>query len=148
MARHAYAPKDSSSLGRHKGGNPLKGMNGAADCSGAVWGIYRDAGLPYTYRNASIHFFDLVLKDGEVPVKGRHYFKQVSTPQTGDVGWWNGHVAIFDLGAGLCGIGNKIVGNVWSASRPGGRPFGPGHSSWYDKEYKTPAKWFRYWRIY
>jgi hypothetical protein len=137
-----YAPNDNSPLGIYKGGNPRKVVG--ADCAGAVWAIYKEAGLPYSYRNASLSFFDLVAKDGAQAIKGKHFFKQVSTQQTGDVGWWNGHVLIFDRASGMAPP-NNVPGNAWSA-RNRDRNFSSVQYQWYNEIYRSPVQWFRYWR--
>jgi len=93
-----------------------------ADCSGAVWGIYKEAGYPYPY-SPSVTF------------SKNPYFTPVSAPQVGDVGLYPGHMAIYDPNA------SKGM-DVWSASRPGGRAFGPRKSSWYLK--LGPVQWYRY----
>jgi len=54
-------------------------------------------------------------------------------PQVGDVGLYMGHMVIYDPNAGV----NR---DVWSASHPGGRPFGPASSTWYP----GPVQWYRY----
>jgi RHS repeat-associated protein len=100
------------------GGKSKKG----ADCSGSVWGIYGEAGLPYDYTPAS----GFPKNPRFVPVPPGE------EPQPGDVGWYPGHVVVYDPNAGQ-------DRDVWSASHTGGPAFGPGNSSWYGK-----VKWYRY----
>ena len=76
-------------------------------------------------------------------VKGKHFFKQVATPQVGDIGWWNGHMAIYDLNAGKTKP-EELDGNLWSA-RNTNRPFGAARIDWYVNRYGA-VKWYRYWK--
>lgn len=163
-----YAPqqKDGKLVAgseKYAGGNPVKGKNGGADCSGSVWAIYKEAGFSYGHYFNSVAFVNLVATDTHFIiawfkdlagteanfVQGKHFFKQVSHPQAGDIGWWHngksGHMVIYDNDAGTTEP-NKQQGNVWSASNPSGRAFGPGRIDWYDKQYNAPAKWYRYWK--
>lgn len=91
-----------------------------ADCSGAVCAIYNEAGYPYPYSSTSTF--------GKNP-----YFIPVTTPQAGDVCVFPGHMVIYDPN-----VGNNM--NCDSASRPGGRPFGPANTSWYP----GPMQCYRY----
>jgi RHS repeat-associated protein len=97
-----------------------KTKNGA-DCSGSVYGIYNEAGLPYPY----------------VPSNGfatsPYFTRESGGPQPGDVGVYPGHVVIYDPNAGP-------GRNVWSASHTGGPVFGAGNTSWYSG---TPT-WYTY----
>jgi hypothetical protein len=103
------------------GGKTKKG----ADCSGSVWGVYNQAGFPFNYSN-SVYF----------PTNPRFVPVPPNTqPGPMDVGLYPGHMVIYDPNAGP----NR---NVWSASHPGGRVFGPGNSSWYLN--LGPVQWFRY----
>ena len=76
-----------------------------ADCSGSVFGIYTEAGVPFP-RVSSFAFADLT------------QFKRVpgNEPQIGDVGYWPGHLMIYDPGAGTTRKGETA--NGWSATRP------------------------------
>ena len=106
------------------GGKSKKG----ADCSGSVWGIYKDAGFPYGYSPSS-----LFSKNSR--------FKSVNDPQAGDIGLFPGHMVIYDPNAAKkCSCGAGSDSDVWSASRPGGNPFGPGNSDWY----RGTVQWYRY----
>lgn len=161
-----YAPqrKDGKLVAgseKYAGGNPLKGKDGGADCSGSVWAIYKEAGFSYGPYFNSVKFVNLVATDthfiiawfkdligsDDSFVKGKHFFKQVDQPQAGDIGWWHngqsGHMVIYDVDAGK--TENGLQANVWSASNPTGRAFGPARIDWYDKQYNAPPKWFRYW---
>jgi len=98
-----------------------KGKDGA-DCSGAVWAIYQQAGLQYPY-----------LSSREIP--NSKYFARIpddASPVLGDLGVYPGHVVIYDPNAGP----GK---NVWSAFHTGGPVFGAAASTWFGK----PA-WYRY----
>jgi len=135
--------------GNHAGGNPVKGEG--ADCSGAVWAIYKEAGFSYGSYHSTATFHSLVGSDASF-ISGKHFFKQVSTPQVGDVGWWNGHMAIYDPNAGKTDTDTPLNGNQWSA-RTTGKKFGATRQNWYDnyvdsdtgKEYGI-VKWYRYWK--
>ena len=82
--------------------------------------------------------------DNDKEMKGKH-FKQVSTPQVGDIGWWDGHMAIYDLNAGMCGKKNDIAANLWSASSLiSKRNYGASHISFYAD--KGSVTWYRYWK--
>ncbi len=119
--------------------NTARGWNGTpydtggktkqgADCSGSVWGIYNEAGFPYDYLNSPTF-----------PQSPRFKPAPGNIPQPGDVGLFQGHMVIYDPNAGKdCSCkGNR---DAWSASRPGGRPFGPANSGWYN----GPVQWYRY----
>jgi len=41
---------------KYAGGNPVKGKNGGADCSGSVWAIYKEAGFSYGHYFNSVAF--------------------------------------------------------------------------------------------
>lgn len=145
---------------KYAGGNAVKGKG--ADCSGSVWATYKEAGFSYGAYFNTVRFVNLVATDTHFIVawvkdlvgqeadfiQGKHFFRQVSQPQAGDIGWWHngksGHMVIYDNDAGTTEP-NKQQGNVWSASNPSGRAFGPGRIDWYDKQYNAPAKWYRYW---
>ena len=136
--------------GKYAGGNAVKDKG--ADCSGSVWAIYKEAGLSYGVYQSSASFPSSVVGTDANFVKGTHFFKKVDTPQVGDVGWWNGHMAIYDLNAGKTVTKTPLDGNQWSA-RTTGQNFGPTRRNWYDnhvdektdKHYGT-VKWYRYWK--
>ena len=94
----------------------------------------------------------LAVANNDKEMKGKH-FKQVSTPQVDDIGWWDGHMAIYDLNAGKTDTKPPLNGNQWSA-RTTGKKFGATRQDWYDnhvdkqsgKHYGT-VKWYRYWKI-
>ena len=92
-----------------------------ADCSGATWNIYKNAGFPYKYSPAS----SFGKSDRFKPVPG-------NIPQQGDVGRWSGHVLIYDVNAG----GKN---DSWSARREGIN-FGPAQSAWWGPN----VTWYRY----
>lgn len=98
------------------GGSAKKG----ADCSGAVSGIYAQAGIPIG-RLTSWEF-----------AKSPYFRRVTGVPQIGDVGSYPGHVDLYGGNTGK----NR---DVWSASHPGGRVFGAADSSWYGK-----PTWYRY----
>ena len=105
-----------------------------ADCSGATWKIYEEAGFSYGSYQSTATFRTLVGADNDKEMKGKH-FKQVTTPQVGDIGWWNGHMAIFDLNAGKTGKEKDVDGvlsrNPWNLSD---------HSQGGSYEKSTPAR--------
>jgi RHS repeat-associated protein len=96
-----------------------------ADCSGATNQIYINAGFPYT-------------NTGSTKLASDSHFEKVDNPQQGDVGWWNGHVLIYDASAGE-GM------NAWTAHHTGVE-FGPGNTSWWSGKpgKKGPVTWYRY----
>jgi cell wall-associated NlpC family hydrolase len=105
------------------GGTDEKG----ADCSGAVWAIYKKVGLHYP-RVGSAQF----------PPPGGH-FKQVDVPQHGDVACWPGHhMAIY---GGATSGRRYLYSARGTANNP--KPFGFYPESWWSKEL-GPAKYYRY----
>lgn len=164
IARVAKDWKDTPyGTGKYAGGGAVKGKNGGADCSGAIWKIYQEAEFPYGRYFNTVEFVNLIATDSHFIVawlkdlvgtdadfvKGKHFFKQVALPQVGDIGWWNGHMAIYDNNAGVTDKGTE--GNLWSA-RDIGYKFGPARINWFDnyvvkktgKNYGI-VKWYRYW---
>jgi len=129
--------------GIYAGGNPTKDRG--ADCSGSTWKIYQEAGFSYGPYTNTVEFKKLVGTDSTF-VKDKHFFKRVTMPQAGDIGWWKGHMAIYDNNAGKTDTGQN--GNVWSASSPTSpRKFGPGRTDWYDNKHGAGAvTWYRYWK--
>jgi RHS repeat-associated protein len=103
-----------------------KGKSGA-DCSGSTWAIYKEAGLPYKY-----------LPSASFPNSPNFRPSPDNVPQVGDVGRWNGHLAIYDPNAP---DGN----NVWTAHRTGGPPYGPYRFEHYNKIYGH-VQWYRYYK--
>jgi hypothetical protein len=103
------------------GGRSRKG----ADCSGSVYGIYKEAKLPFEYSPSSTF--------AQNPS-----FLPVDSPQLGDVGLYDGHVVIYDPNAGLTRTG--LNADVWSATHPHGETFGPGVSTWYGND----VHWYTY----
>ena len=65
----------------YEGAKATKGKG--ADCSGAVWAIYKEAGFPYRYRWSAEGMDSLCFQ------------KATGSPEVGDVGWWQGHVAMY-----------------------------------------------------
>ena len=112
----------------YDGGGP-RSTRQKADCSGAVWLIYNEAGFPTNY-NATAAF----------PKNPKFKPAPNNTPQAGDVGWWNGHVLIYDAHAGKTKTGQ--IANAWSA-RNNKHPFGRVPTSWWS-DVKGPVKWYRY----
>ena len=98
------------------GGDTKKG----ADCSGAVSGIYKQAGIDIGRITSQSILHDPLFS----PVTG--------APQIGDIGVYPRHVDLYggDIGPNL---------NVWSATHTGGNPFEPANSDWFG----TPV-WYRY----
>jgi len=109
------------------GGETKKG----ADCSGSVNGIYGEAGF-YFERGSSYDF------------PANSHFKEVpaNIPQPGDVGYWPGHLMIYDENAGQTHKGE--IANGWSASHPNGPTFDVARFQWFDTHYNTKVKWYRY----
>jgi cell wall-associated NlpC family hydrolase len=92
-----------------------------ADCSGAVSGIFNQAGVFSNYYSSQQY--------------AQYPFVPATFPlQPGDVGVYPGHVDIY--GGSNTGVSGD---DVWSATHTGGNPFGPANSSWFGK----PA-WYRY----
>jgi outer membrane protein OmpA-like peptidoglycan-associated protein len=109
------------------GGNNKDG----ADCSGSVCGIFKDAGIPFP----RVSSFDFpTLKE----------FKKApgNKPQIGDIGYWPGHLMIFEPNAGTTSKGE--IANGWSATHPDGKPFGVARYQWFDSHYSVPVVWYRY----
>jgi uncharacterized protein RhaS with RHS repeats len=113
----------------YKGGGPRSSRE-KADCSGAVWRIYEEAGYDYNY-SASPSF----------PKNPRFKPAPGNTPQQGDVGQWNGHMVIYDVNAASAPDAPRGA-NAWSARNPD-FPFGPVPISWWEKK-KGPVTWYRY----
>ena len=100
-ARVPYAPSNS----------PMAGINASlagADCSGAVYAIYNQAGISIPY--SATEGFPRHPSFTPLP--------SGSTPQVGDVLWWPGHVAIF------AGEVPESGHKMWTAFRPQGPDFG------------------------
>lgn len=91
-----------------------------ADCSGAVSGIYNQAGINIG-RLTSQSFQNSPL-----------FSPATGDLQIGDVGVYPGHVVIYGGDTGP-------NSDVWSASHTGGPVFGPANSSWYGE-----PTWYRY----
>lgn len=162
-----YAPleKDKklvSGSEKYKGGGAVK--KEGVDCSGATWKIYAEAGFPYGRYFNTVEFVNLAATDPHFIVawlndlvgsdasfvKGTHFFKKVSLPQVGDIGWWNGHMPIYDNNAGKT-VPEGTEGDLWSA-RNTDFPFGPSRIKWFNNyvDKKTGknygiVKWYRYW---
>jgi len=98
-----------------------------ADCSGSTWAIYKEAGFPYKY-----------LPSASFPNSSNFQPSLDNIPQVGDVGRWNGHMAIYDPNAP---DGN----NVWTAHRTSGPPYGADQFERYNKIY-GPVQWYRYYK--
>ncbi len=100
-----------------------------ADCSGSVWCIYNEAGLPYKYLQTS-------------QFKNSCSFVKLGpnqAPETGDVGVYPGHVVILDPKAGPTYTG--APGDVWSAFHTNGPTFGPAQQKWFPP---GAPDWYRY----
>jgi cell wall-associated NlpC family hydrolase len=91
-----------------------------ADCVGSAWAIYAKKGFPYTNKKA-----------GEYPTIPQ--FKEVPSPQSGDIVQWSGHVAVY---AG--------EGYVWSTRREG-KTYGYYPAQWFSNTY-GPPRYLRYWK--
>ena len=102
-----------------------------ADCSGSVWGIYHDAEMTFP-RVSSYDFPNLT-----------QFIKSPNNqPQIGDIGYWPGHLMIFDSNAGTTSKGE--IANGWSATHPNGKAFNVARYQWFDSHYKTSVIWFRF----
>ena len=102
-----------------------------ADCSGAVNGIYTEAGFPFDHCSS----FDFVNDNHFKPSPG-------NSPQVGDVGYWPGHLMIYEENSGT--THKKEIANGWSASHPGGDAFDVARYQWFDTHYKASVRWYRY----
>jgi outer membrane protein OmpA-like peptidoglycan-associated protein len=111
------------------GGNTKKG----ADCSGSVFGIYSEAG--YAFPRVSSYDFPNLAQFRPAPE---------NMPQSGDVGYWPGHLMIFDHDAGITPKGEQA--NGWSATHPDGKPFGVARHQWFDEHYNTQVVWYRFFK--
>ena len=98
------------------GGSTKKG----ADCSGAVSGIYSQAGV------------DIGRITSGTITNDPLFSLATGAPQVGDIGVYPHHV---DLYGGATGPNL----NVWSATHTGGNPFEPANSLWFG----APT-WYRY----
>jgi cell wall-associated NlpC family hydrolase len=133
--------------GPYAGANPVKKKG--ADCSGSTWKIYQEAGFSYGDYTSAAGFKTIVGTDKHF-VPGEHFFKQVSVPQTGDIGWWSGHMVIYDPSIAqdstLRGLQqNPGTKSVWSASsEKSTRNYGPAWSHWYSEG--KPPIWYRYYK--
>lgn len=158
IARAAKSWEDTPyGTGKYAGGGAVK--KEGADCSGATWKIYKEAGFPYGGYFNTVRFVNLIATDSHFIVawlkdlvgseanfvKGTHFFKKVSQPQVGDIGWWKGHMAIYDNTAGTTGEG--LQGNIWSARDSTAKyKFGPAHTKFWDsKNGAGNVIWYRYW---
>lgn len=113
----------------YEGGGP-KSSREKADCSGSTWQIYKEAGFDYDYSSSSTF-------------PKNPSFKKVTDniPQQGDVGWWNGHMLIYDANAANIPGAPKDA-NALSA-RNGTKPFSAVPISWWTKP-KGDVTWYRY----
>jgi cell wall-associated NlpC family hydrolase len=98
-----------------------------ADCSGSTWAIYKEAGFLYKY-----------LPSASFPNSPNFRPSPDNVPQVGDIGRWNGHMAIYDPNA-------PDGKNVWTAHRTGGPPYGSYNFERYNKIYGT-VTWYRYYK--
>jgi RHS repeat-associated protein len=98
-----------------------------ADCSGSTWAIYNEAGFSYKY-----------LPSASFPKSPKFRPSPENTPQVGDVGMWNGHLAIYDPNA-------PDGDNVWTAHRTNGPPYGSARFERYNKIYGN-VQWYRYYK--
>jgi RHS repeat-associated protein len=94
-----------------------------ADCSGAANQIYVNAGFKY-------------VNTGSKGISSTAQFKPApgNIPQIGDIGWWKGHVAIYDPRLDVDNL------NIWTAFKPG-RAYGKGNTDWWG----SPT-WYRYYK--
>jgi hypothetical protein len=114
------------------GDQSLEGRGG--DCTGSVWKIYQEAGLPYPYAYAgsdSSGFFQRAMNTDDFP------FVKVATPQPGDVVYWPGHAMLY---AGKDANGNDIVIGAFRT----GRAFGEEIEKYMIKSMGVQSTYFRY----
>lgn len=101
------------------------------DCSGTTYWIYQEAGFPYKYQPTAT-FPDYVTKTNRF----RKIDPATQPLQAGDVLFWQGHMAIYspfppgtpehDTGQTIHGV--KTPDDIYTAFKPGGRPYGPFNS--------------------
>jgi RHS repeat-associated protein len=98
-----------------------------ADCSGSIWGIYKDAGFPYDYVQTS-----------DFPNSPRFEPAPGNIPQPGDVGLFKGHVVLYAAFGPF---------DLWSAHEPG-KPFSSALLERYEKYFlkknQSKVQWYRY----
>ena len=111
-----------------------KGESGRADCSGSTWRIYEEAGFPYRYQ-ATATFLNYVKDSGRF-----RELKPEEARQDGDVLFWPGHIAISSsfttADSQWANFTRKskpqhVTNDMWSATHPGGAPFGPAISAYW-----------------
>jgi hypothetical protein len=100
------------------------------DCSGSTWRIYTVAGFPYDYQMTA-NFPAYVVRTGRF-----RELKPKETWQDGDILYWPNHMALyatftndpadaFTARVNAQGHKWKQKNDMWTASHPGGVPYGP-----------------------
>jgi cell wall-associated NlpC family hydrolase len=116
--------KECPAYGRPFGINSKRGTRedptSGADCNGTIWGVYREAGIPYT--DFSTHR-DIMKKPN---------WRETKNPKMGDVVRWDGHLAIY-----------KSPGVIWTAHNMNSTE---GFSEMPQK-YMRPGKEFQYYEF-
>jgi hypothetical protein len=105
-------------------------MNGA-DCGGATWMVYCNAGLPYT--RESTHTFPSGINE--------LLFQQVENPMAGDIVLWRRHHMMIYQGDFQLENGGQIF-DGWS-TRESRNQYFPANTDWWTQQYGTP-EYYRY----
>jgi RHS repeat-associated protein len=115
-------------------GNTL-GSEGGADCSGATWAIYNEAG--FQYNHVSTCDFGNSLKPGGKNEGRFDEIKDATKLQVGDIGVWCGHMVIY-------GGKKDGVEIVYSAHKPGVNYAEDTLSVWVKSKGGKDPTWYRY----
>ena len=111
-------------------------IGSGGDCRGSTWRIYGAAGLPYTYQYTG-SFPDYVASSGRFRELGPQEERQ-----PGDMLFWTGHMALWAPGSDI-DPKSRIRNDMWTASHPGGQPYGRAPSAiWF----RDAPRVFRYQR--
>ena len=113
------------------GAKSVKGHSG--DCSGTTWAIFNAAGYPYPYQSAGTF--------SAYAVTSRNFrkLKEDEVKQDGDILYWDDHIAIYSTFSSKLEAPFRTTprinkkgqpwtqtNDMWTASHPGGAPYGPG----------------------
>jgi hypothetical protein len=117
-------PKTCPAYGRPFGLASKRGLRedptAGADCNGTVWGVYHEAGIPYT--DFATH------RD----IMNKTNWRVTTTPKMGDVVRWKGHLAIY-----------KSPGIIWTAHNKNSME---GFSEM-EQKYMRPGEEFQYYEF-
>jgi hypothetical protein len=122
-------------------------LGDGGDCSGSTWRIYAAAKFDYDYQ-ATATFPDYVA--------AKKKFRELGPDeamQEGDILYWSNHMAIFSNfandpdDASVDRVNAKgqhwtQTNDMWTATHPGGKPYGPGKMSYFKPD--EPPRVFRY----